>query len=688
MPSEGKMKDIENQITTLRRKIEMANDAYYIYHDPIMPDYEYDMLVRELRALEDAYPEYVSDSSPTEKVNEDITEDAIKVKHPTRMYSLDNIYNTDELEEYFEFLRKNGIDPSTVRMVANEKLDGAALEVIYTRVATTPVNIDLFELNQVVTRGNGEYGEDVTQYVKDLLDVPEFIGNYPRGTYDTIVVRGEAVVDIETFEKINQDLSNLGYQTMASPRHMASAYLRTKNHKIEIAEKCIRFVAYGMDDMSMGNRYGITSYDDLWETVVKMGFDFVFSMSVTGIEELKNFYLQMEKIRHSPDRAYSIDGVVFRLDSYELQDKLGFTHKAPRFARAIKFPPERGTSVVTDIIVQVGRTGILTPVVEVYPPIRLGGVSITRATLHNQDVIDKLDLRIGDTITIERSGDVIPKVVSVDHSKRPNDSVPFKLPSTCPMCGEPTVRPEGKVGVFCGNPTLCPAGRGWYLTFVASRAGLDLQGFGEVLVHELYKRGRLTDLTSFFDLTVADLEDVGVRKGRAEKLLTTIRRRMGGAKLPDIIRVLAIPGVGATTAKLLAEHFGSLEKLQNATIDELITVPSVGEITADGIVTYFKAHEWASKLSGYGLDLEYTSPVSVTTDSPLSGKRVRITGSLEEPRSTVMEKLVKLGAIPTSSITKLDILIVGENPSAQTLESAEARGVKIILGKDLQPYMT
>lgn len=672
--------DIEAQIKSLRREIGDADIAYYIYNDPIMSDYDYDMHVRELRALEEAYPEYREGSSPTERVNESVKDGAKKIAHATRMYSLDNIYNEEDFDSYVEYLIGAGIDPVNTAFVLNDKLDGAALELKYVKVNDGPSGTDknIFELEKIVTRGDGYVGEDVTEYAKAYLDAPLHIALPHDAKYSTFRVRGEATVTTTMFKQVNELLEGLGFRTMASPRHMAAALLRTKNHKVEIPEKCICFMGYGMDDMTSRNVYGYKSYHEMETAVSSTGIRFVKGTLLVGTDQIKNVYQKVKSSRAKlDDHDIMTDGLVFRIDEFELQDLIGFTNKSPRFARAIKFPPESGSSVVKDILIQVGRTGILTPVAVVDPPILLGGVRVARATLHNYDFVQKMDVRIGDTITIERSGDVIPKVTGVIQFMRPENAAPFKFPDVCPECGSPTVKQADKVGVFCGDPARCPAGRVWYLTYVASRPGLNLIGFGESLVSSLYLGGSLVDMTSFFDLGVSDLIKVGVGKRHAEKLIRTIRERMAVLTLDELVRVMAIPGVGASTSKILTKEFGSLNRIQSATVEDLQNVPGIGRVTAEAIRQYFEDHDWVKKLTPYGFDLVAKS-VEADRSSPWYGKRVRITGTLDKPRDSVMAQLEQLGAIPTSAVSKLDVLIVGEHPSGATLKSAKDAGVKII----------
>ena len=684
---------IETKIAEIRQKIEEANTAYYIKNDPIMSDYDYDMLLRELKDLEEAHPEFKEDTSPTTRVNEDIDPDAIKAVHKERMYSLENIYNEEELETYIQSISKElGIPEEDLVFYCDAKYDGASLSIIYelTDDKTTYV------FKQAISRGNGEVGEDLTDTIVKAVDFPERFSaeNFPTKA-TTVTVRGECVVRTDAFEALNELRTAAGKKTYSSPRHAAAGLIRTKDLEVfvipskhsadpeELDLKFVKFASYGMDNTFTQNPYGLTTHTQMIDVLSECGLYTIERKVLKGLSGIKEALKFFEENRFL--FKVEIDGVVFRLNRFEFQEKLGFTNKSPRFARAIKFQAARGSSVLKKIRIQVGRTGILTPVAIVDPPIVLGGVSISKVTLHNQDFIEELDIRIGDTITIVRSGDVIPKVVGVDHSKRNPNSKKYTFPTTCPICKNPVERKPDQVGVYCNNRE-CPARKLEQLAYVASRGCYDIRGLGEMTIVQLYLDKFVKDFVDFFKLEMDALILAGTGTKRAAKLLNVLETRKKTLSLVDHIKAFMIPGVGGVTAKVLAENFTSLRELEQATKEDFLKIPSIGETTADELVKYFAAHKWADRLESIGLSTMSKKKTHETKKTLVTGKTVRITGTLDIPRTAAYEELEIAGAIPAKSSSAPNILIVGENPSEQTLRRLEGIS-KIVHGKDFAHYV-
>ena len=654
---------IMDKIFQLKEQIEEANRAYYILQDPIMSDYEYDMLVKELEELERKNPSLKDIDSPTMKVGGGLSPVFRKVQHNTKMLSLDNIYSAEEFEQYCDVLRRYGFDPSKLVFYGDLKLDGLSLSGVYEHGM----------LSHVSTRGDGLIGEDVTDNAKELIGdgLPLDIKFDKR-----LEVRGECTISKEKFTEINNLLISANEKPMSSPRHMASAFIRTlKKNRLFDLDSVLTFHVYGVDDMSPTNPYGWSTHTDMIVALHKLGFTHIQGRTLKGKDKVWQYYEDTCKGRYL--NPIEIDGIVFRLNRFEDQAKMGFTSKCPKYAMAVKFPAAKGSSVVQNIKWQVGRTGILTPVVNVHPAIHCGGVFISNATLHNDEFIRLMDIRIGDTIFIERSGDVIPKVTGVDLTKRPDDATVYEFPSICPVCESPTIRRTDLVGLYCSNEN-CPAVVKAKLIFVASRACYDLVGFGNILIESLYHQGFVKTSLDYFRITPADLEWIGLGPKRIEKCLTILDSRRQSLSLDKHILSLCIPGVGTTTAKFLAEYFESMPSLECAPEEELLKVPTVGFILAKEILTYFQKHKNVSECyRELGLRVEYTHRVAPVTDHFFSQKKFEVTGRFKIPRKDLVELIESNGGIH-SSLTSAHYLLIGEDPSDGKINLASRKGTQLI----------
>ena len=667
--------ELSQKIKKIREKLEAANTAYYVDQSPIMSDMEYDLLMKELRDLEEAHPEYKSETSPTEVVGGGLSFDLRKIKHRTKMLSLDNICNREEFDSYAEVLRRHGINPNETNFYCDLKMDGISVEAEYHQ--------SKFQLAS--SRGDGLVGEDLTENVLDLVAnglpkelLPDEFGLLNYSAMSNIAVRGECTISNFHFLTINESLKLLGEKPIASPRHMVSALLRTqkKNRMVKL-DRVINFNVYGVDQMDADNPYGFFLHSEMVDTLASLGFHTIPGVMVKGFQNVWEYYQHIEKTRYA--EGTEIDGVVFRINSFLLQDRLGTTNKVPKYAMALKFKAQQGKSVVTDIIFQVGRTGILTPVVVVNPPVELGGVFITRSTLHNEDYIRDLDLRLGDTIVIERSGDVIPKVVEVDLTKRPTNSVPYTFPTHCPICDSHLTHKLDQVGLFCSNEE-CPAIMKGKLIFIASRDCYDLIGFGNILIENLYDRGLLHSALDYFRLTYEDLASTGMGAKRCEKCVTILESRKSSLPLEKHILGLMIPGIGRTSSKLLANHFTSMFALSQATHDELLNIPTIGYISARSIIEFFNSHpEIVKDYVELGLNVYRTTLVipEIMKNPFFTGKRFEITGRFDIPRSDLIKKLESVGAIH-GSLASADYLLVGENPSPGKIEKANKKQITLI----------
>jgi len=655
---------ILDQIFHLREQIEKANKAYYVDQDPIMSDYEYDMLVKELQDLETKNPSLKTINSPTETVGGGLSSTFRKIQHGSKMLSLDNIYNREEFDQYIDVLKRYGFDPDKLVFYSDLKLDGLSLSVVYNDGSLVSVS----------TRGDGSVGEDVTSNATELIG--EGLPTNIQTKFPRLEVRGECTISKEKFTSINNLLIAANEKPMSSPRHMAAAFIRTlkKNRGFDL-ESVLTFHVYGVDDMSPTNPYNWATHTDMIVSLHTLGFTHIQGRTVKGFEKVWKYFRDVEGGRYL--NPVEIDGIVFRLNNFEDQAKMGFTSKCPKYAMALKFQAAKGSSVVKDIKIQVGRTGILTPVVNVHPAIHCGGVFISNATLHNEEFIKLLDIRIGDTIFIERSGDVIPKVIGVDHSKRPADSVVYKFPDTCPVCQSPVSRRSDLVGIFCSNEN-CPAVVKARMSFVASRMCYDLVGFGNILIESLCDKGILRTATDFFRITEDDLSSIGLGPKRIQNCLQILSVRRLGLTLDRHILSLCIPSVGVTTSKLLAEYFGSFTELEKASKEELAKVPSVGFLIAEEIFNYFRKHPGISNVyRELGLFVEYTPKPVLVIDHFFSQKKFEITGKFSVPRKNLIEMIESCGGIH-STLTSANFLLVGEDHSDGKVQLASKKGIQLI----------
>lgn len=666
-------------IETVRETLNRANHAYYVLQSPIMSDIEYDDLLRELTELENAHPEYKSELSPTELVGGGFSPDLRKIPHKTRMMSLDNIYTKEEFDLYGETLKRNGINPDTTVFYCDLKMDGISLALTYSD----------YNLKSAASRGDGSFGEDLTENCLDLIGgmFPEtLISANWNSPSPSLGVRGECTISSIDFISVNRRLEEAGEKQISSPRHMVSAFLRTQkqNRSIDIG-KIIQFSVYGADDMSPKNPYGWKTHFQMIEDL-RYVFNTIPGVLVKGMSQVWEYYKKIEETRHS--FKFEIDGIVFRINDFSTQDQLGVTSKVPKYAMAVKFKAQRGSSVVKDVIFQVGRSGILTPVLVVSPPVILGGVSVSRATLHNPDFISQLDLRIGDTVVIERSGDVIPKVIEVDTTKRQMVSAPLDLPTDCPVCGYPVIKKPGQVGIFCSN-SICPSVLVEKMRFVASRDCYDLVGFGSVMIENLCDRGILTRASDFFRLTLDQLVSTGFGKKRAENCKNVLDSRKKSLTLDKLILGLCISGIGKTTARLLSTQFSSLYEFESATYLHLVGISSVGDTLANEILEYIKEHKgFAQEYEKLGLNVTRQSPISFQRDTSnfFYEKKFEITGRFNLSRSDLVKRLEDLGAMHTS-IAQADILLQGDDASSAKINKAREKGLPILSPSQLYPLL-
>lgn len=680
---------IQKKIEKLRERLRHHEHLYYVLDAPEITDAEYDSLLNQLRQLEAEHPELVTADSPTQRVGGAPREGFQPVRHSVPMQSLDNSYSEQELREFDRRVREgagSSVESSDIEYVAELKLDGMSMAVVYEDGA----------ISRAVTRGDGTTGEDVTTNARTIRSLPLSVAAAARkraGVDGGFEVRGEVLLGSKAFEKINREREAAGQPRFANPRNAAAGSIRMLEPSV-VAERHLDYFAYIL--MTEG-RLPLGTQWEVLEALVALGFKVNPNRQLcAGIDEALKFIAAWETKRAS--LAYEIDGIVIKVNSLALQRELGSTARAPRWATAYKFPAQQATTTVNDIEVQVGRTGALTPVA-VLEPVALGGVTVKRATLHNEDEIRRLGLRIGDRVVIERGGEVIPKVVRVDtdareqHDSREQQGHGHKLrdfvmPTKCPVCGGHVVREEGEAAWRCVSSS-CPAKLKESLLHFAARKAMNIDGLGEVLVDQLVDGGLVKDFADLYTMELdqlANLERMG--KKSAENLLKEIDASRRNS-LDRLFFALGIRMVGERTAALLAGHFGSLDKLAEATQEELEQVHEVGPIVAASIIHFFgekRNRELIERLRGQQLTFEQERRAA--RSAHLAGKSFVLTGTLEGmPREEAKKLIEDCGGRVTGSVSKkTDYVVAGAEPGSK-LDKARELGVAVIGEAELRELL-
>ncbi len=656
--------DVVQRVEELRKEINYHNYRYYVLDDPVIPDSEYDRLMRELQALEAQYPELVTPDSPTQRVGAPPSKAFGEVRHRVPMLSLNNAFSDEELLEFDARVRKLLGTEEEIIYAAEPKLDGLAVSLRYEKGV----------LVQGATRGDGYTGEDVTANVRTIRAIPlHLIGDdYP----EVLEVRGEVFMTKSGFRKLNEAMRRKGEKTFANPRNAAAGSLRQLDPKVT-ASRPLTFYAYGWGEMSV-ERLAPTHSASL-RRLAEWGVPIPPQLEVLeGAQACLDYHRRMQAQRESLD--YDIDGVVFKVDDLDAQDRLGYLSRAPRWAIAHKFPAEEALTVVRDVEWQVGRTGALTPVARL-EPVQVGGVTVRNATLHNIEEIERKDIHIGDTVYVRRAGDVIPEIVRVLPERRPPDARPIELPKVCPVCGSEVIKPPGEAIARCTGGLYCPAQRKEAIKHFASRRAMDIQGLGDKLVDQLVDRGLVKTPADLYHLTLEQLEGLE-RMGRksAQNLLDALEKSKE-TTLERFLYALGIREVGEATARTLARWFGSLEAIEKASEAELEEVPDVGPVVAANIAAFFRQphnREVIEALRQAGVHWPEHPPQRGEAAAPLAGKTFVLTGTLSRPREQIKEELQALGARVSGSVSrKTDYVVVGENPGSK-YQRARELGVTIL----------
>lgn len=656
---------INDKIRKLRVTLEEYNHQYYVLDDPSVPDIEYDRVLKDLIALEDQYPELKSSDSPSQKVGGKALSKFEQINHEVPMLSLDNGFSEADLQAFEKRVNERLNTSNNIEFACEPKLDGLAASILYENGI----------LVQAATRGDGQVGENITENVKTIANVPLKLRgeNLPQ----RLEVRGEVFMPKQGFEKLNQQQKELGSKVFANPRNAAAGSLRQLDSKIT-ASRPLRFFAYSVGVLAGGNISHNTSHSQRLASLGKLGLPLCKETQVvTGFNECLNYFEKIGQMRDS--LSYDIDGVVFKVNDLQLQQRLGFVSKAPRWAMAQKFPAQEEMTVLSDVEFQVGRTGAITPVARL-EPVFVGGVTVSNATLHNQDEVNRLQVKIGDTVIIRRAGDVIPQVVSVVQSKRPSDAKDIVFPRHCPECGSDVERIDDEAVMRCTGGLVCGAQRKQAIKHFASRKAFDIDGLGDKIVDQLVDEKLIETPADIFTLTLSQL--LGLERF-AEKSAVNLLNAIDVAKqttLPKFIYALGIREVGESTARNLAMHYLSLEAIKLADVESLQEVPDVGEIVATHLHAFLAEDanlQVLDKLIKAGVRWPVIEAPS-EDKQPLIGKTIVLTGTLTQMgRAEAKNKLQELGAKVSGSISaKTDLLIAGEKAGSK-LTKAATLGIEV-----------
>lgn len=644
----------KEEIITLTAELNEAGHRYYVLDDPTMPDFEYDRKLRLLEELEAQYPEYVQTDSPTRRVGGEALSAFTQVVHQVPLESLQDVFSYEELGEFDQRIRETA--PDRVYSV-EPKVDGLSVALEYENGVFV----------RGATRGDGNVGEDVTENLRTIRSIPLKIENAPQ----RLIVRGEVFMPKKVFHALNAQREEQGKSLFANPRNAAAGSLRQLDPKIAAQRQLdvlIFNLQYASEDMP-------GSHTEILDRLREMKFKVIPYTRCTGVGEVENTITAIDAGR--ADYPFDIDGAVVKVDDLAQREQLGSTAKFPRWACAYKYPPEVKATVVEDIVIQVGRTGVLTPKA-VVKAVRLSGTTVTNATLHNQDFISEKDIRVGDTVLIRKAGEIIPEILEVDLKLRPEGAVPYTLPSVCPVCGGQTRRDDDGAAIRCVNES-CPAQKVRFLTHFASRDAMDIDGLGSAIVELLVDNHLIESPADLYELKAEQLQKLDrMGKQSAANLISAIEKSKEN-DLWRLIFALGIRQVGAKAAKVLAMEFETLEGLQNASLEDLTAVSDIGGITAGNIKDWFERpinRELVERLISLGVN---TRCLTEITDKRFAGQTIVLTGTLERmTRQEATEIVEKFGGKASGSVSKKTSFVVAGTGAGSKLKKANELGIQVL----------
>ena len=650
--------DPRERILELTRLLTEAGYRYYVLDDPTMPDFEYDRLLRELENLEGEYPQFAQPDSPTQRVGGQALSQFEKYTHPVPLMSLQDVFSVEELQEFVE---KVGQQCPNAAFSVEPKIDGLSVALEYENGVFV----------RGATRGDGSVGEDVTENLKTIHSIPMQIPDAPP----RLIVRGEVFMPKSSFEKLNARQEQLGKPLFANPRNAAAGSLRQLDPKIA-AQRGLDILIF---NIQLCEGVTFATHAETLDYLRRRRFKVIGNSVLSRTEDVVAEVMAINERREG--FSFDIDGAVIKLDDLSQRDKLGATAKFPRWAAAYKYPPEVKPTVVEDILIQVGRTGVLTPKA-VVRPVRLAGTTVTNATLHNQDFISQRDIRIGDTVLIRKAGEISPEILEVDLSRRPEGTTPYRLPESCPVCGAPVERDEAGAFLRCTGAN-CPAQLVRLIAHFTGRDAMDIEGLGEAIVEALVENRLIASVADIYTLTLEDIKSLWKSGQTAAKKLLAAIEESKNQDLSRLIFALGIRQVGAKTGKVLAGHFGSMDALASASLEELMQVPDVGAVTAENIYSWFRQSQSVQilqKLRSAGVNFESKR---VVTDSRFAGMTFVLTGALTKfTRDEATEKIEAFGGKAAGSVSKkTTYVVVGENAGSKEKKAREL-GIPILSEED------
>ena len=652
--------DAKSRIEELRKEIEYHNNRYYNEDSPEISDYEYDKLTIELRKLEEEYPELSTEDSPTKKVGGTVKRELRKVEHDVPVISLQDVFKK---EEVYDYVNKMVGELNNPKFVVEKKIDGLSVVLRYHNG----------ELTEGITRGDGVVGESVYENLLEIKNVPKTI----PAKLPYLEVRGEVYISNQAFEEANKKQEAIGGKKYQNPRNLAAGTLRQLDPSV-VRDRNLDIFVFNLE-ISEGKEF--KSHSETLEWLKEQGFKVSPDFKVCEtVDEVWDYISKVGEERWNLE--YAIDGAVVKVDNLEDRKKLGMTSKVPRWAVAYKYPPEQKETIVKDIIIQVGRTGRLTPLA-ILEPVRLAGTTVSKATLHNQDVINEKDVRIGDTVIVQKAGDIIPEVIKSIPEKRPVNSNPYVIPNVCPICGEPTVRDENGADTRCINPE-CDAQATRSISYFVSKDAMNIVGFGKSKVEALMAEGYIKDIGDIYQLKnykdeILEKNIIG-RDKSVNNLLNAIEESKNN-NIDKLITGLGIKNVGKQSAKVLAENFNNMDEVASAEYDQLINLPDFGDTMVNDIIKYFRSekyHTIISKLKEHGVNVISTSS-DTKEDNRFEGMTFVITGTLPTMKRDEASSIIQsFGGKVSGSVSKKTSYVLAGEEAGSKLTKAQALGITVI----------